>query len=91
MSFHILYFTFLYVHVCVLESWPSYSEVVEAEGVGLVLEDVVAESSEDTSQQHCDQDGRHRAAGMGVASGGMMGGHLEISKQNKATKKKKHS
>lgn len=27
----------------------SYSEVVEAEGVGLVLEDVVAQSSEDTS------------------------------------------
>lgn len=74
-----------YMCVCVRvsESWLSYSKVVEAEGVGLVLEDVVAESGEDTSQQHRDQDGRHRAAGMGEASGGTMGGHLEISKQNK--------
>lgn len=35
----------------------SHSEVVEAEGIGLVFEDVVAEGSQDTQQQHPNQDG----------------------------------
>lgn len=74
--------------MCVSESRPSYSEVVEAEGVGLVLEDVVAESSEDTSQQHRYQDGRHCAAGMGVASAGMVGRHLGVKKTKKTTHKR---
>lgn len=86
-SFQIWHFTlFSNASACISESSASYSEVVEAEGVGLVLEDVVAESSEDTSQQHRYQDGRHGASGMGVASGGMVGGHLEMEKEKKTNR-----
>lgn len=51
------------VRVC-----ESHPKVVEAEGVRLVFEDVVAEGGQYARQQHRHQDGRHCAAGVGVGS-----------------------
>lgn len=47
----------------------SHFEVLEAESIRLVFEDVVPECSQHRHQQHWHQDGRCCATGVGVASG----------------------
>ena len=53
--------------LCVCVVCVSHSEVVEAESVGLVFEEVVAEQSQHTQQQQRHQDGRRSASLVGVA------------------------
>ena len=55
----------------------SHSEIVEAESVRLVFEDVITKSSQYTQQQQWHQDGRHSATRVGVALGRSTIGYLE--------------